>query len=405
MNVLIVLPVDYPTGGAAANRIEKFARGLASCGAKPYVLAAKLVSNTATPTDSSERWETDRHGIKFLNIAWSRPLRILPFYLARAIRLRRSFRQYARETIARERIDAVILYGHSGIISGPIASHCRQLNIPCIMDITEYHPVTFKRVLMLQSLDQWLCLHRLLPRLDGVIAISSWLEAFATSKRTPTLKVPVLGDADDDRFPTSDSRPDVRPHRFRMLYLGQLAERDLPETMLAGLKQAIENRIDAELVIVGSVHSRSNGRNVRALIDKDPILKERVILTGWVSDEELRQYLQSSDCFVLLREDEIQTRACLPTRLPDYLLAGKPVILSDVGDLSVYFRHRENAWAIPPGEQPERVANALAELSESADESRRIGQSGKDTCRLQFCHKKHGRAIMQFLEQLSTSKN
>ncbi|WP_231598458.1 glycosyltransferase [Crateriforma conspicua] len=185
-----------------------------------------------------------------------------------------------------------------------------------------------------------------------------------------------------------------------MTYLGQMAQRDLPNTMLDGLILARKQGLDAHMNVIGCIDSRASGRLARHRIENDQRLNECVTMTGWVSERELARQLKASDCFVLLRRDEVQTRACLPTRIPDYLQSAKPLILSGVGDLKHFFTHRQTAWILPPGDHPESLAAAMIHLATNPEEASQIGTSGARTCATEFCLRRHGVAVAEFLESL-----
>nr|WP_218932237.1 glycosyltransferase [Adhaeretor mobilis] len=386
--------MNYPGGSAAANRIQKIARGLARAGEKPMVLAARIAAHELETAIETE-WQYDDYNIPYKHVVWPTTGSFLPYNARLILHLRPRF-QNAIETLAEQTLpDAVIIYGHSGLISNPIRKFFQRREIPVVMDITEYHPTTIRRMLMTQSFDQWLCMKRLLPKLDGVIAISRWLEEFARRHKRPVLRIPALGEGLEE--PLSSS---AESEKFTMTYLGSMIERDLPHSLLDGVLAAASRGLELDLVIVGRLEATSAGRAARARIKGDPRLCKCVTVTGWLTDEEMRSRLRESDCFVLLRDDEIQTRACFPTRLPDYLQSAKPTILSAVGDVNLYFRHRQNAWLLKPGSGPGELADALIYLHEHPHEASEIGRAGFHTCLEELGYQQHGSRLSEFLTKL-----
>ena len=124
--------------------------------------------------------------------------------------------------------------------------------------------------------------------------------------------------------------------------------------------------------------------------------KDRIRMMGWVSDDVLQREMAAADAFVLLRSDDRETRALFPTRLPEYLATGKPVILSDAGDLAFYVQHQRSAWVIPPGDRPDALAEAIAHLATHPQEAREVGLGGREALVQSFSQEKLSQRIVEF---------
>ena len=61
-------------------------------------------------------------------------------------------------------------------------------------------------------------------------------------------------------------------------------------------------------------------------------MKNIVKYTGKIDDIYRDSLLDESDLFILLRGDNKETRFSFPTRLPEYLLFNKPMIISPTLD-------------------------------------------------------------------------
>lgn len=67
-------------------------------------------------------------------------------------------------------------------------------------------------------------------------------------------------------------------------------------------------------------------------------LNSNLIETGFLSHEKLLQHLAACDVFVLPLADTLANRARWPSRVNDYLAAGRPVISTAVGDVASLIR-------------------------------------------------------------------
>ena len=132
---------------------------------------------------------------------------------------------------------------------------------------------------------------------------------------------------------------------------GVLQRRDMPEAMLEAMRRLARRRrvsgwwYQAEMTCTGQAEL-SPGRSRRM-----PGLKEFVTFTGYLSDEAFRRQRAAADGYVLLHEDSWESRACFPTRLSEFLCAGRPLIVSGVGDIPLYVRDGKDAVVLPPNNQ------------------------------------------------------
>jgi glycosyltransferase involved in cell wall biosynthesis len=387
MRVLILMPGTYPCGGADVSRMQKFARGLMACGDDVAIIA------TQRSGAGDRQWQRDDHGVSYARVPISRGGSKLGRVLGRQLLPRRMLAKF-RQVVAAETVDAVILYGPHLRLFRRIIGLCRRRGIAVAVECNEWYLRPFNLSLAPDFVDQAVFRRWMFPRCGGIIGISRLWEEHAAARGLRCLRVPALGEQEPS--PVTQAAGG----RFRLTYMGLLAPRDMPQTLLEGVRRAVARGADVELVVIGNVDAVPTGRQARRQVAADPVLRDRVIFTGYVTSEQVRQHLRDAGALVLLRTQNREVRACFPTRLPEYLQTGRPVILSAVGDIPLYFEHGRDAWLLTEGDRPDELAEALVRLSADAAEARRIGLAGQQTCIRQFGYLPHGRRIHDFLEQL-----
>lgn len=85
-----------------------------------------------------------------------------------------------------------------------------------------------------------------------------------------------------------------------------------------------------------------------------------IIETGFVSGEKLVKYLAACDVLVLPLLDTIAGRGRWPSKIGDYLAAGRPVVSTDVGDASVLLREHEAG--LVTGDNPTALSEGILSL-------------------------------------------
>ncbi len=79
----------------------------------------------------------------------------------------------------------------------------------------------------------------------------------------------------------------------------------------------------------------------------------------------------------------------------EYLRFGRPVFVSDVGDVRRYLRDGEDAVLLHPSD-PRRVADAMAGLALRADRGADIGRRGREAGARAFDRKAHAGRLLEF---------
>src|SRR6185312_9527740 len=182
-------------------------------------------------------------------------------------------------------------------------------------------------------------------------------------------------------------------------------KRELPLTLFKALSILTQRGIDWEMNVVGSAgkptslsHRLSERPATRALASM-PDVTSRIHFKGFLLGNDLQREMGSADAFVLLRDDTRETAALFPTRLPEILATGKPVVVSDAGDLALYLTDRQNALVIPPGDRPAELADALSFLARNPDQARAIGLGGRQALSESFSQGVLASKVDSFLRQ------
>ena len=99
--------------------------------------------------------------------------------------------------------------------------------------------------------------------------------------------------------------------------------------------------------------------------------------------------------FVFSRPPSLQAHFGFSTKLGEYLATGKPVIVSQVGEVSRYLIDGANALLCKS--EPEEIAAKIIEIQENYDEALIIGQEGRNTSMLHFNNKVETKKIIDWL--------
>jgi glycosyltransferase involved in cell wall biosynthesis len=102
----------------------------------------------------------------------------------------------------------------------------------------------------------------------------------------------------------------------------------IPVEILCRIRQVIG---DVKLLVIG----RKDGTVARTALRLG--LSSEVYETGFVADEDLPRYLACADACFLPLVDNLSNQARWPAKVNDFLAAGKPTVISPVGDIARLF--------------------------------------------------------------------
>jgi glycosyltransferase involved in cell wall biosynthesis len=236
--------------------------------------------------------------------------------------------------------------------------------------------------------------------MDGLIGISkAWCD-WAGRRRLPSVWIPSFA---DDRG-RARAGPSTSDRSFTLAFIGHWIRREQPCVFLEAMRICLGRGLDIRMNVIGDIGKLSRERAAMRFLRRHPDLRERINFLGFVSDEERDRQLADADAFVLLRADNRETDMLFPTRLPEYMLTGNPVVLSKVGSFPYCFEHRKDVWFVSKENSPEEVADALTHLARNPEERLEIGRRGRQSALEQFSLEVLGRRLAEFLTTVAARR-
>ena len=333
--VVYVGPFLFPDGGAAARRILGNAQALIEAGCDVLVGSGQGIPSERLDEILQSRLQVESLG--------ERTSEHLPVFLKRL-----AYSGMGRKTrnwldgLSR-RPDAVILYSGYTPYLLHLLPWSRRTGTPLIFDAVEwYDPPNF--IWGLLSPYQWnieAAMRFLAPKVDGVIAISRYLENHFEGHGVRTVRIPPTLDTTvvAAGMPSSNER-------LVLSYAGNPGLKDLFDDYLETVL-----RLDREGRHVGlRVAGVPPGRLMQF-----PAIKKRgltalpgcIDCVGPVSHDQALELVRGSDFSLLTRPRARNTEAGFPTKAVESLAVGTPVILNITSDLGEYIHDGEEGLVCP----------------------------------------------------------
>ena len=187
-------------------------------------------------------------------------------------------------------------------------------------------------------------------------------------------------------------------NKFRIVFMGSFSPREMPKTIVNGFMKCLDLGYDFELIIIGrqgfNFLQKISWRNLNRKINNN----KNIIFTNFVSSEERDSWLNSADCFVLLRPPCKETYHLFPTRLPEYFLTGKPVILTGVEPFNYFYEHKKEVYFISKRNNSKELARGFIELFNDPSLRNFIGNNGKSYAKKNYSSSYLGKKVSNFLK-------
>lgn len=360
---IVVTGDCYPEGDAGAVRTHSFAKIMQKIGYKPIVIG--MGKNTGFSPDKYDN--IDYYSLRYASNGLGARILGRVFFLSH---LKKIVKQYS--------IDGIM------IVSGDLRTfkfvkrYAVKYDLPLIYDSVEwYSPSEFARgekdirYILNNKINT-----EVVDTCYRVVAISSYLEKYFTSKNIPTIRIPVIMDMKQISFKTEKEDGIIR-----IVYAGSMGTKDRISNFIKALNTLGEK-------IIGNIRFDMFGITYQEYSVTYGEIREELLETvfffhGRVSRKDVTEYLKKADFTVLIRPiEERYAKAGFPTKIVESLATGTAVIGNLSSDLALYLNEK-NALVIDGSlESCKKVLDDLLSMKhEDIEEMRR---AARETAELHF---------------------
>ncbi len=341
--VAYVGPFPYPDGAAASRRVLGIAESLAMSG-----LDVVVASGAGDSLADEGKLMPQANGIAWCHLAervaehWPRPLRRFRYAWMGTCTV---------EWLASQSVlpKTVILYSGYTPYLQRLLPWCRRNGVPLIFDAVEwYEPEHVWGYLT--SPYQWnieWAMRRLIPKTDGVIAISRYLADYYRRRGLPVVTVPPTTSA----IAPGNWQPDAR---LRLCYAGNPGYKDDLGAVLKAVDMLAKQGAPIHLTVAGPDHAQVMERLGVSMDAELPWLHT----PGRLDLSEVQKLVGSVDFSIFARQSCRMSNAGFPTKFVESFASGTPVIANLTSDLHEHLRDGETGL-ICASPDVEGVADAL----------------------------------------------
>ncbi|MEI6703947.1 MAG: glycosyltransferase, partial [Deltaproteobacteria bacterium] len=274
------------------------------------------------------------------------------------------------------------------------------LGAPLIAEKSEF-PFVYSQKSLSVRMKLWFNEHVTYRLIDGVIVISTFLQEFFethSGKSVKILNVPILVESGIFEQGVRGGASTERS----IIYCGNLEHVGEVEALLQAFSQVADEFSEWRVQVIGPLPQRRTEETLHSMIVRLG-LDGRVDFTGAVARSAIPCRLAAGDIMALPRASGIFSTAGFPTKLGEYLATGKPVVVTDTGDISRYLQNGVNAYLAPPDDTA-AFARALRYVMLHPEEARVVGCRGKQVAESEFNSYLHCARVIEFVVALRKVK-
>lgn len=255
--------------------------------------------------------------------------------------------------------DVAHVHAHFGTNSTTVAMLCHVMGGPPY-SFTVHGPEEFDKVKALALVEK-------IERAAFVVTVSSFgksqLYRWCDTKHWS--KIHVVHCGVDDGFLAGAAI--AIPAEPRLVCVGRLCEQKGQLLLLDAVRQLATEGLRFKLVLVGDGPVRTE---IEALIARHG-LQDRVQITGWASNNDVRQHILASRAMVLASFAE-----GLPVVIMETLALGRPVISTYVAGIPELVEPDTCGWLVPPGSVEALTAAMRTALQLPVEKLEQMGALG-----------------------------
>ena len=285
--------------------------------------------------------------------------------------------------------DKVYIYGSSH----GIHSLLKKKGVGVYLEVTEHplvHPVItrFGRNTHKKAIDDCRQLNRL-------FVISNYLKQYYIEEGVPEGVIHVINMfVDVKRF---DGLFRSSKDRY-ICYCGNGNNKKDKVDNLINVFSSIAARFpDVNLMIVGPTQQPYSDEKNNVELVRELGLEDRVTFTGILPSNQIPQILINAELLALDRPNTLQNKAGFATKLGEYLLSGRPVVVTSIGDVPLFLKDKESALVVEP-DNPDAFAEKIVWALNNKNDADMIGERGREVASREFNSMIETKKLVSFIQ-------
>lgn len=390
MHALFLNNFPLPDGSANAIRVNELI--------KIYSNLGYDITNIGIDYHSEKNDFGNYYGQSYKNIGVKTNFNIkIIEKIARKKATRKKLREEILAIDQHKKINVIIISGFVWDYHNTLIELSNSLSFKVIVNMVEWHSISsfpgifgFYKYILNQ-----IGIKFIIPKMKNIICISSLLEEYYINKGCNTVLIPSILDCNDyDKEVTLKQN-----NTYNFGYAGNPGKKDnIPNFIkaMALLSQEELNKIQLNLYGITENEIENLGVNVKIL----DTLKKHITFHGKIAFNQVKIELTKLDFTILFRPNKLSSHAGFPTKVPESLAAGVPILLNITSDLGRYIIDNESGIICKDDSVESCLAGIRKVLELSTDEINIMKNKSKACAKEFFNYTQYVNKMNIFLDKI-----
>lgn len=339
INVNIICPYPFPNGMAATNRIISYSKGLVEFGFNVEIIIY-IPSNTYL----HDKNEGQIDNIKYIYPGGNKKYKNKFFHLIKILCSIFYSIKYLINKAHKNKRNNIVLISTDNVFMLFIFGVFFKLFKLCSFFAFDEYPIPIRKYLKSNiPFSKFICYKFILRMYNAYISMTESLSSFynnLASKRTFIL--PTITDISPYK-----NIPLKNENEKYICYMGNMElSKDNVDNIIKAYS-IIADKYDNIFLHLYGTPSNENKKIINQLI-KELSLENKITLKGYVKRKEVPDILMNAFILVSSQPNTKRAEGGFPTKLGEYLAAGKPTLITDVGEISKSVTHNQNIFLAKP---------------------------------------------------------
>jgi len=331
---------SFPEGNAATNRVHTYAKGFYENGIQVHVICFSndYVADTCGISEGIHYYHPFGQKTRSKYLLKRRWLKLIKYY--KAFQICKSIQKNDKIIAINFWTETLLTHLFSFLLT-------KALKTRAILERSE-NPLRNCQGSILNQFYGQVKLHLEILLYDGFICISHHLIEFYKTRGVNQKRLFLVpSTVDPSRFTIEAEKP----VDFKYLgYFGSLTfERDDVDVLIRAFKEISLKYPDIHLVLGGSGSDVDREKIINLILTLK--IENKVLLLDYLSRSDIINYITHSEVLVMVRKNDMKSKASYPSKLTEYLTTSIPIVTVNVGEISDYLTDGTNCFLAEAGNQ------------------------------------------------------
>ena len=313
--------------------------------------------------------------------------------------------------------DPGVLHVHDFPMLNTVLQTASPLGIPVVADLHENMPAAYRiwrrgypwprrlKDSLFHNYRLWRWHEkRILPQCERIFVVVPEAAERLHRYGIPESRITIVSNTEDDT--TFELQPPSRETQERyaplwvISYVGGIGPHRGVDTAILAMPQVAQHVPHAHLLIVGARDNHQKHKLQK--LARRCLVSKQVEIIGWQPFERVRDFVQVSAACLVPHSDSEHTNTTVPHKLFQYMIAGKPVVVSNVRPLKRIVEETK-AGLVFAADDPGSLAQALIQLYEEYEMAHEYGANGRQAATGAYSWKHDARRLVNIYRVIEAS--